>query len=91
MNLVLLLYQLTQTARAADHRLNTVPSMPNMLQEKWRHGMKKWLLALLLPAIISGCSVNPVTGKNELSIVSPQQEVAIGEKNYQPLTPISGR
>ena len=46
--------------------------------------MKKWLLALLLPAIISGCSVNPVTGKNELSIVSPQQEVAIGEKNYSP-------
>ena len=46
--------------------------------------MKKWLLALLLPVIISGCSVNPVTGKNELSIVSPQKEVAIGEKNYRP-------
>lgn len=46
--------------------------------------MKKWLLALLLPAIISGCSVNPVTGKNELSIISPQQEIAIGEKNYSP-------
>jgi predicted Zn-dependent protease len=58
--------------------------MPNMLQEKWRHGMKKWLLAFVLPVIISGCSVNPVTGKNELSIVSPQQEVAIGEKNYRP-------
>jgi predicted Zn-dependent protease len=58
--------------------------MPNMLREKWRHGMKKWLLALVLPVVISGCSVNPVTGKNELSIVSPQQEVAIGEKNYRP-------
>lgn len=46
--------------------------------------MKKWLLALLLPVIISGCSVNPVTGKNELSIISPQQEIAIGEKNYSP-------
>lgn len=46
--------------------------------------MKRWLLALVLPAILSGCSVNPVTGKNELSIVSPQQEVAIGEKNYHP-------
>ena len=46
--------------------------------------MKKWLLALLLPVIVSGCSVNPVTGKNELSIVSPQKEVAIGEKNYRP-------
>lgn len=46
--------------------------------------MKKWLLALLLPITISGCSVNPVTGKNELSIVSPQKEIAIGEKNYRP-------
>ena len=80
MNLVLLLYQLTQSAREADHRVKR----PSRLKEKWRHGMKKWLLALLLPAIISGCSVNPVTGKNELSIVSPQQEIAIGEKNYGP-------
>jgi predicted Zn-dependent protease len=55
-----------------------------MIQKQWRHGMKKWLLALLLPGIMTGCSVNPVTGKNELSIVSPQQEVAIGEKNYHP-------
>lgn len=46
--------------------------------------MNKWLLAVLILAITVGCSVNPVTGKNELSIVSPQQEVAIGEKNYRP-------
>ena len=46
--------------------------------------MKKWFLALLLPALISGCSVNPVTGKNEFSIISPQQEIALGEKNYSP-------
>ena len=46
--------------------------------------MNKWLLALILPAFIGGCSVNPVTGKNELSIVSPQQEISIGEKNYRP-------
>ena len=46
--------------------------------------MKKWLLAFIVPALIVGCSVNPVTGKNELSIVSPQQEIAIGEKNYRP-------
>jgi predicted Zn-dependent protease len=58
--------------------------MKNMQQDRWRHGMKKWWLALLLPAIMTGCSVNPVTGKNELSIVSPKQEIAIGEKNYSP-------
>ena len=31
-----------------------------------------------------GCSVNPVTGKNELSLVSNSQEIAIGEQNYRP-------
>lgn len=52
--------------------------------------MKKWFLALLLPAVVSGCSVNPVTGKNELSIISPQQEIAIGEKNYLPSRQFQG-
>jgi predicted Zn-dependent protease len=49
-----------------------------------RHAMKKWLIALALPVLMTGCAVNPVTGKNELSIVSPRQEVPIGEKNYAP-------
>lgn len=39
------------------------------------------LLALLL---LSGCTVNPVTGENQFSIISPSQEVALGTKNYQP-------
>ena len=34
--------------------------------------------------LLQGCSVNPVTGKNELSLMSPQQEIAVGVKNYQP-------
>ena len=33
---------------------------------------------------LSGCSTNPVTGKSEFSIISPQQEVSIGTKNYIP-------
>lgn len=33
---------------------------------------------------LTGCAVNPVTGKNQLSFVSPEQEVAIGAKNYEP-------
>lgn len=41
-------------------------------------------LPLLLLLGIQGCAVNPVTGKNEISLVSPQQEVAIGEQNYLP-------
>ena len=30
------------------------------------------------------CSVNPVTGENQLSLISTAQEVAMGEQNYQP-------
>lgn len=31
---------------------------------------------------MNACSVNPVTGKSQFSIMSASQEVAIGEKNY---------
>lgn len=34
--------------------------------------------------LTSACAVNPVTGEQELSLISPAQEVAIGEQNYQP-------
>ena len=34
--------------------------------------------------LVTGCSVNPVTGENELSLVSTSQELAIGEQNYRP-------
>ncbi len=41
---------------------------------------------LLCTAIVfaAACSVNPVTGKNQLSLISTSQELAIGEKNYRP-------
>lgn len=32
--------------------------------------------------LITGCTVNPVTGKQQFSLVSAQQEVAIGAKQY---------
>ncbi|MGV6807908.1 MAG: M48 family metalloprotease [bacterium] len=37
-----------------------------------------------LSAIIIACTVNPVTGEKEFSLISPQQEVAIGVENYAP-------
>lgn len=42
--------------------------------------------ALFLTAalVITGCAVNPVTGENELSLVSPEQEISIGEQQYAP-------
>jgi predicted Zn-dependent protease len=39
---------------------------------------------LLSLAIITGCAVNPVTGKRELAIVSEGQELAIGAEQYSP-------
>tara|TARA_B110000879_G_scaffold23780_2_gene31378 strand:+ start:1870 stop:2811 length:942 start_codon:yes stop_codon:yes gene_type:complete len=46
----------------------------------------KFFYAVTLATVLSvaGCAVNPVTGKNELSLISPAQEIAMGEKNYQP-------
>lgn len=41
-------------------------------------------LALALLFVIVGCAVNPVTGKHELHLVSEQEELAIGRKNYLP-------
>ena len=41
-------------------------------------------LFVLLFATLSACSTNPVTGKSELSLLSPAQEVSIGEQNYGP-------
>lgn len=40
------------------------------------------LLAVVVLIAVSGCAVNPVTGQRELSLVSEQQELAIGAANY---------
>lgn len=34
--------------------------------------------------LTTGCAVNPVTGENELSFISPAQEIQIGERQYHP-------
>lgn len=53
--------------------------------------MNRFAVALLCGALFaSGCTVNPVTGKSELAIVTPQQEVAIGENNYAPSRQMQG-
>lgn len=48
-----------------------------------------WLICRLLSALVvlsflSGCAVNPVTGKNELHLVSEQKEIELGMENYKP-------
>ena len=43
-----------------------------------------YAISLIVVLFMAGCAVNPVTGKNELSLISPKQEIALGEKNYEP-------
>ena len=40
-------------------------------------------LLLLTMLSITSCSVNPVTGQNEFLLMSKQQEITLGEKNYR--------
>ncbi|MDX1763646.1 MAG: M48 family metalloprotease [bacterium] len=42
------------------------------------------LLFCLLVAFLSGCAVNPVTGKKELTLISESSEIALGAQNYGP-------
>lgn len=48
------------------------------------------LLIFVLAAAVSGCAINPVTGKNEITLVSESQELAIGKKNYAPYRQVQG-
>jgi len=40
-------------------------------------------LVLLVSAVLTSCAVNPVTGRNEISLVSESQERAIGAEQYE--------
>ncbi len=47
--------------------------------------LTRLLIAItLLLTLISGCAVNPVTGKRELALVTEGQELAIGAEQYGP-------
>ena len=48
--------------------------------------MMKCVRACLLAGLVvtTGCAVNPVTGEKELSLVSTEQEIAMGEQQYAP-------
>ena len=39
---------------------------------------------------LAGCVINPVTGDRELALVSPEQEIAIGEQQYKPSQQMQG-
>lgn len=46
--------------------------------------IKRLLTCALLAAGLTGCAVNPVTGKKEMIIDSVQQDIAAGQQNYGP-------
>ena len=52
--------------------------------------MRRFLIVLLSCSVFYGCAVNPVTGKNELSLISESQEISIGQKNYGPSIQMQG-
>jgi beta-barrel assembly-enhancing protease len=46
--------------------------------------MRTLLAAATLAVALTGCAVNPVTGKKELGMVSEAQEIQIGQQQYGP-------
>ena len=53
--------------------------------------MRKAVLLLLVSfALASGCSVNPVTGKSELVLMSTADEIELGRQNYVPMQQSQG-
>jgi predicted Zn-dependent protease len=51
---------------------------------------RKTFILLLTAFALFGCAVNPVTGKNELALISESQEISIGRENYGPSRQMQG-
>ncbi|MFQ6006638.1 MAG: M48 family metalloprotease [Woeseia sp.] len=48
------------------------------------------LLVIAAFAIAAGCTVNPVTGKREISLMSESSEIRMGDENYLPMQQSQG-
>lgn len=48
------------------------------------------LSLVIIAALLFGCAQNPVTQKNELSLVSQDKEIKIGNQHYQPAQQMNG-
>ena len=49
-----------------------------------KHCLTPIVSGLLLAALVAGCAVNPVTGRNELSLFDETQEINLGTNQYGP-------
>ncbi len=52
--------------------------------------MSRFLLICLIVMLITSCSVNPVTGQRDFTLLSVAEEVSIGEKNFAPARQAQG-
>lgn len=53
--------------------------------------IKRSILLLIISVLsLSGCAVNPVTGKNELALVGESSEINMGNKQYAPSRQMQG-
>jgi predicted Zn-dependent protease len=52
--------------------------------------IKASLVAIALTLTVSGCSVNPVTGEKQLSLIGENQELAMGAEQYVPTQQTQG-
>ncbi|MFO7812540.1 MAG: M48 family metalloprotease [Pelovirga sp.] len=52
--------------------------------------MIRQLVGILLLLVLTGCAVNPVTGRNELVLVGEGTELQIGAEQYAPLRQMQG-
>lgn len=55
-----------------------------------RPGLGRSCATLVLSLALVACTVNPVTGEREISFVTPQQEIAIGDEQYAPSQQMQG-
>ncbi|MEA3543930.1 MAG: M48 family metalloprotease [Thermodesulfobacteriota bacterium] len=51
---------------------------------------KLLLICLVMLLWLTGCAINPVTGKNELALVSESAEISLGTKQYLPSRQMQG-
>jgi predicted Zn-dependent protease len=52
--------------------------------------MRRVILGIVSAILVSGCAVNPVTGKREITLVGTESEIAMGEQNYAPMRQSQG-
>ncbi len=52
--------------------------------------MRRLFAVLMIVLLATGCAVNPVTGKRDLSLVGEQWELNVGRQQYAPLRQMQG-